>query len=137
MQTKDCVQKTDERQFVGTRSENLFESKIIDGSNSNTHRFFGSLKRIEVTLQLYQIVDLFAWHWNAADSPRGYIRSLESGALARLAQRLGKVFASPTSWYRMVRRCQNNSSWHESLQGKQCENRICRNVAVHVLLIRK
>jgi len=30
-------------------------------------------------------------------------RHLDTGALARLAQRLGKVFASPTSWYRMVR----------------------------------
>ena len=30
-------------------------------------------------------------------------RHLNTGALARLAQRLGKVFASPTSWYRMVR----------------------------------
>ncbi len=30
-------------------------------------------------------------------------RHVNTGALARLAQRLGKVFASPTSWYRMVR----------------------------------
>ena len=30
-------------------------------------------------------------------------RHLNTVALARLAQRLGKVFASPTSWYRMVR----------------------------------
>ena len=30
-------------------------------------------------------------------------RHLNTGALARLAQRLGKVLASPTSWYRMVR----------------------------------
>ena len=28
---------------------------------------------------------------------------LNTGALARLAQRLGKVFASPSSWYRMVK----------------------------------
>jgi hypothetical protein len=76
VQAKDCVQKTDERQLVGNRSENLFESKIIDRSNSNTHRIFGSLEWIEVTLQLYQIDDSFAWNWNAAGSPRGYLPAL-------------------------------------------------------------
>ena len=30
-------------------------------------------------------------------------RHVSTGTLARLAQRLGKVFASPTSWYRLVR----------------------------------
>ena len=30
-------------------------------------------------------------------------RHLNTGALARLSQRLGKVFASPRSWYRLVR----------------------------------
>ena len=64
-------------------------------------------------------------------------RHVNTGALARLSQRLGKVFASPTSWYRMVRRCQSNSSWHESMRDRQGENRIWRNVAVHVLLKRK
>ena len=30
-------------------------------------------------------------------------RHVSTGVLARLAQRLGKVFASPTTWYRLVR----------------------------------
>jgi hypothetical protein len=30
-------------------------------------------------------------------------RHVPTGTLARLAQRLGKVFASPTTWYRLVR----------------------------------
>ena len=30
-------------------------------------------------------------------------RHVPTGVLARLAQRLGKVFASPTTWYRLVR----------------------------------
>ncbi|MEO2015041.1 MAG: hypothetical protein ABGZ53_11795, partial [Fuerstiella sp.] len=30
-------------------------------------------------------------------------RHVSTGTLARLAQRLGKVFASPTTWYRLVR----------------------------------
>jgi hypothetical protein len=33
-------------------------------------------------------------------------RHVPTGTLARLAQRLGKVFASPTTWYRLVRRFQ-------------------------------
>jgi len=33
-------------------------------------------------------------------------RHVPTGTLARLAQRLGKVFASPTTWYRLVRRYQ-------------------------------
>ncbi len=33
-------------------------------------------------------------------------RHVPTGALARLAQRLGKVLASPTTWYRLVRRFQ-------------------------------
>ena len=36
-----------------------------------------------------------------------------------------------------VPNCQSNSSWHESLRDKQGENRIWRNVAMHVLLKRK
>jgi len=33
----------------------------------------------------------------------GDYRHVSTGVLARLAQRLGKVFASPTTWYRLVR----------------------------------
>ena len=44
-QTKDCVQKTNERQLIGNCPKNLFESEIVDGADSYTHLLPGSNSR--------------------------------------------------------------------------------------------